>query len=207
MHPVLANAGVPMLFVQMPLLVMTLPVVIAVEAWLCRRWLGVSWKHAWSSTAIANLLSTLAGFPILWIALVAVQMLVGGGGVPQVSEPWYSIYTVTVQAAWSLPDEDRFHWMIPTACMVLLIPAFFVTVLIERWVYRRTFRESPSFAGVTSATWRMHFVSYGLLLLAGFGLLVSSVVTHKGEPDGAANGSQSIRSETDATSLAAGSRR
>lgn len=153
-----------MLFVQMPLLVMALPVVIAVEAWLCRRWLGASWKQACSSTAIANLLSTLVGFPILWIALVAVQMLVGGGGVPHVSEPWYSIYTVSVQAAWLLPDEDRLYWMIPTACIVLLIPAFFVTVLIERWVYRRTFRESPSFGGVTSATWRMHFVTYGLLL-------------------------------------------
>jgi hypothetical protein len=41
MPPMLANAGVPMLFVQMPFLVMALPVVIAVEAVLCRRWLEV----------------------------------------------------------------------------------------------------------------------------------------------------------------------
>jgi hypothetical protein len=195
MHPILANAGVPMLFVQMPFLVMALPVVIAVEAWLCRRWLDVSWKQAWLSTGIANLLSTLAGFPILWIALVAVQMLLGGGGVPQVAEPWYSVYSVTVQAAWLLPDEERLYWMIPTAGIVLLIPAFFVTVLIERWVYRRTFREAPRVVEVTSATWRMHFVTYGLLFLTGVGLLVSSLVTHKGEPDGPANGSQPIRAE------------
>src|SRR5438046_5227553 len=108
-----------MLFVQMPLLVMALPVVIAVEAWLCRRWLDVSWKQAWSGSAIANLLSTLAGFPILWIALVAAQMFLGGGGVPQVPEPWYSVYTVTLQAAWLLPDEHRLYWMIPTAGIVL----------------------------------------------------------------------------------------
>lgn len=196
-----------MLVVQMPFLVMALPVVIAVETWLCRRWLAVSWKQAWLSTGIANLLSTLVGFPILWIALVAVQMLVGGGGVPQVAEPWYSVYSVTVQSPWLLPDEDSLYWMIPTAGMVLLIPAFFVTVLIERWVYRRTFRESPHVAEVTSATWRMHFVSYGLLFLAGFGLLVSSLVTHKGEPDGAAVGSQPIRAETTPMLSAAGSRR
>ena len=80
MQPILANAGVPMLFVQMPLLLITLPVVIAVEAALCRRWLGVSWKKAWKSAAIANIASTVVGFPILWIALVIIQMAVGGGG-------------------------------------------------------------------------------------------------------------------------------
>jgi hypothetical protein len=36
MHPILANAGVPMLVVQMPFLVMALPIVIAIEAALCR---------------------------------------------------------------------------------------------------------------------------------------------------------------------------
>src|SRR6516165_4976483 len=103
MQHLLANAGIPMLFVQMPLLLITLPIVIAVEAALCRRWLGVSWKQAWKSAGIANVLSTLVGFPILWVALVVIQLVVGGGGVPNLTEPWFSVYTVTVQAAWLLP--------------------------------------------------------------------------------------------------------
>jgi hypothetical protein len=176
--PIVANAGIPMLFVQWPLLILALPVVIAVEAALCRRWLDVSWKRAWLGAAIANSLSTLAGFPIMWIVLVSVQMCVGGGGAPNLAEPWHSLYTVTVHAAW-LPGDS--YWMVPTAGMVLLIPAFFVTILIERVVYRRAFRESQHVAGVPRATWRMHLVTYGLLFAAGFCLLGWSVATHKGE--------------------------
>lgn len=171
---VLANAGVPMLVVQMPFLVVTLPVVIAVEAWLSTRWLQVSWKQAWIAAVLANGLSTLAGFPILWFALVVVQMLVGGGGVPGLDEPWFSVYTVTVQAPWLLPLQDRLHWMIPTASLALPIPAFFVTVLIERRVYGCIYAGSPSQA-ITRATWKMHLVSYGLLVLADLGLLASSI--------------------------------
>jgi hypothetical protein len=156
---------------------------------------------------IANAISTLAGFPILWIALVIVQMVTGGGGVPKLAEPWYSVYSVTVQAAWLLPDEKRLYWMIPTAGMVLLIPAFFVTVLIEGLVYRKTFSESPRCGEVTRATWRMHLVSYGLLLAAAFGLLVSALRNHKDHQDAAATESQPTRSEAISTPVTADVRR
>jgi hypothetical protein len=188
MKTMLANAGVPMLFVQMPLLLITLPAIIAVEAMLCRRWLAVSWQQALKWTSIANAISTMVGFPVLWIALVIVQMVVGGGSTPKLPEPWFSVYTVTVQAAWLLPFENRLYWMIPTACLVLLIPAFFVTVLIEEQVYRRSFGESRGPVGLTPATWRMHLVSYGLLVVAGLCLLGSSIASHKSEPGAATDG-------------------
>jgi len=194
MHPILANAGVPMLFVQMPLLLIALPVVIAVEAALCRRWLGVSWKLAWKSAGIANALSTVVGFPILWVALVFIQMVVGGGRVPKLTEPWFSVYTVTVQAAWLLPFEHRLYWMIPTACMVLLIPAFFVTVFIEKKVYRGVLGETIGRMEVTRATWRMHLITYGLLLAAGLCLLGSSLASHKSEPVASPKGGATERS-------------
>ncbi len=160
MQPILANAGVPMLFVQMPFLLITLPAIIALEAWLSRRWLAVSWPQAWKWTSIANVVSTVVGFPILWIALVVVQMVIGGGGVPKLSEPWFSVYTVTVQAAWLLPFEERLYWMIPTACMVLLVPSFFVTVFIEKRIYLKAFIENQSQGSlrVTGATWKMHLI-------------------------------------------------
>jgi len=189
MKPMLANAGVPMLFVQMPLLLITLPVVIAVEAALCRRWLAVSWRQAWKWTGIANAISTVVGFPILWVALVLLDMIVGGGSSPKLTEPWFSVYTVTVQAAWLLPFEDRLYWMIPTACIVLLVPAFFVTVFIEKQIYRKSFGESRGPVSLAPATWRMHLVSYGLLVVAGLCLLGNSILSHKSEPRAAPNGS------------------
>jgi len=173
MQPILANAGVPMLFVQMPLLLFALPVVIALEAALCHRWLGISWKQAWRATAIANVISTVAGFPMMWIALVILQMIVGGGSFPNLPEPWFSVYTVTVQAAWLLPIEKRLYWMIPTASLVLMIPAFFITVLIEKRVYQMRLGECLGSMGIGRATWSMHLVSYGLLVVAGLFLLAT----------------------------------
>jgi hypothetical protein len=204
MQPLLANAGVPMVFVQMPFLLITLPVIIAVEAFLCRRWFAVPWRRSWIWSGVANLVSTVLGFPILWIALVAVQMLVGGGSAPPLSEPWFSVYTVTVQAAWLLPFEDRFHWMIPTACLVLLVPSFFVTVFVEKLIYRRAFRECHGSVGVTSATWKMHCISYGLVVAAGLGLLISSVAGNRTASDNRGNRGQSVRSERGETSSTAG---
>jgi len=187
MTPIIfADAGVPMLYVQMPVLILALPVVIIIEAWLSRRWLGVSWSRAGVWTTIANLVSTLAGFPIAWYAMfhmeiAATDALQGsnGGSVPwKLAEPWFSIFTTVVQAAWLNPLEDRLYWMVPTAAIVLLIPAFFVTVLIEGLIYRLAFRKTQDASAVRKATWKMHLITYGLLVAIGFGLLGWSIANH-----------------------------
>ncbi len=193
MNPIVANTGVPMLFVQMPLLVLALPVIIVIEALLCRRWLTDSWEQAFWGSIVANLVSTVLGFPLLWFALVLVQLLVGGGSMPNLPEPWFSVYTVTIQAAWLLPFEDRFYWMIPTAGIVLLVPAFFVTVIVEGRFYRTMFRESATADGIKAATWKMHLVSYGLLFLAGFVLLGAAVSDHTSNEDVNANRSPEMQ--------------
>jgi len=164
-----------MLFVQMPILIVTLPVVIAIEAFLCRRWLNLPWKRVWIGSLIANTVSTLFGFPILWLAMVFLQIGLGGGGVPKLMEPWLSVYSVTVQAAWLLPDEKRLYWMIPTAALVLLIPAFFLTIYVEGRIYRRVFKDSQ---GIPSVTWRVHYISYAFLCAIGIGVLVYSLANH-----------------------------
>lgn len=174
-HPFLADAGVPMLFLQMPVLIITLPIVIAIEAFLCRRWLNLSWKKAWWGTFLANVVSTLFGFPLLWVAMLFLPVVFHGSGVPNLTEPWLSVYSVTVQAAWLGAGEERYYWMIPTAALVLLVPAFFLTIYIEGKIYRRVFKDSQ---GIPSATWRMHYISYAFLCAIGIGLLVCSLASH-----------------------------
>jgi hypothetical protein len=192
--PILANIGVPMLIVQAPLMIMALPVVIFIEAALCRRWFEMDWKSALKATGIANAVSTLIGLPVMWVGLVAIQMVFGGGGVPKLSEPWFSIYSVTAQAAWLLPYEDRLYWMVPTACLVLLVPAFFVTVWIERMFYQRSIKSDASRISISAATWRMHLFSYAFLFFAGFGLLGYSIINHDSEQVG--GGQPATRSES-----------
>jgi hypothetical protein len=190
----LGNIGVPMLFVQLPLMVIALPVVIFIEAALCRRWFRMEWKPSLKATSIANLVSTFVGFPLMWIVLVALQMVFGEGGFPRLEEPWFSIYTVTAQAAWLLPVEEELYWMIPTACLILLVPAFFVTVWIERKFYRRSLKSDENTISISSATWRMHLASYAFLFVAGFGLLAKGIANHNSEQDG--GGQPATRSES-----------
>lgn len=179
LQPILANAGIPMIVVQMPALIALLPVVIAIESFLSKRWFDISWRQAWVGSSIANVVSTIFGFPILWFAWVLALYIIGGPGSPNLPEPWFSIFLVTVQAAWLLPFNDRMHWMIPIACIVLLLPTFFVSFYIESKIYMRVFSERNSPADVKSASWRMHLITYGVLLSIGVLFLVFSISSRR----------------------------
>jgi len=68
--------------------------------------------------------------------------------------------------------------MVPVAGIVLLIPSFFVTIFIEGKIYRAAFRKNQEASAITRATWKMHLVTYGLLVAIGFGLLGWSIANH-----------------------------
>jgi hypothetical protein len=175
----LANAGVPMLFVQAPALIITLPIGILIEALICANYLQIPKKNAFGAATIANLISTVIGFPVLWFALVLIQMLTGGGGAPRFKDPWLSIYAVTVQAAWVLPFEEKLYWMVPSAMLILLVPTFFMSVFVEQFFYRRILRSIVPDADFIKASWKFHLASYGFLFALGLILLAHALITHK----------------------------
>jgi hypothetical protein len=159
---VLANAGVPMLFVVAPVLVLAIVPVVVVEAALYRWFLRVPFRKAFSGSMGANLLSTLLGVPATWFALVLLQMVTGGGG-------WRGsgIQAVTWQAAWLIPHEENLRWMIPAAAMVLHVPFFLASVFTERLVLLRVWKEVDRRA-LTRACWLANGCSYaGLLVFWG----------------------------------------
>ena len=63
---ILANAGVPMIFVQWPLMGYALVPIIVVELLVFRRVLHLGYKPALLGSALANILSTVVGVPISW---------------------------------------------------------------------------------------------------------------------------------------------
>src|SRR5438309_1805886 len=69
----LANIGIPMIFIQWPLMLCALIPIIAAEALLIRRWLTLSYRDAFVGTTKANLLSTAVGVPLAWLAMLAVE--------------------------------------------------------------------------------------------------------------------------------------
>jgi hypothetical protein len=62
----LADAGIPMIAVTFPLMLLLLIPVIVAEGFLCKKWLGLSTWEAMKSNALSNLASTIVGVPLAW---------------------------------------------------------------------------------------------------------------------------------------------
>jgi len=177
MTPILADAGVPMIMLVVPAAFFLVVPIIAVETWIARRVSPVSPKRRFLGVLYANVVSTIVGWPLTWIVLVLLQLFVipGGQSGYNFRSPFGAIASVTLQAAWLMPYEDQLYWMVPTAAMVLLVPAFFVTILTEGFVLRVFWREAGS-KERKSFVWTANIASYGLLYAA---LLVSLLYSIK----------------------------
>jgi hypothetical protein len=147
-----------------------LPVVV-IEAWLAHRIAGMSAKRGLLASAAANAASTLAGIPLVWGLLAAIQVFVVPGGAqgPALNSFWRRVFAVTVQAPWLIPYESELHWMVPLAAIVLLVPFFFASVFLERMVFRRFCAGAPGLARRWS--WVANGVTYGLMLAGLVGVL------------------------------------
>jgi hypothetical protein len=178
MLPILANAGVPMLFVAFPFASYLFIPIIAIETWFARSVQHVSAPRRFLGVLAANVFSTVVGWPLIWLVLVLLQIFVipGGSSGYGLDTPLRKIASVTLQAAWLIPYEDDLYWMVPTASIVLLAPAFLITIPSERLVLRYCWPRSI----VTERhrfVWVANLASYALLVLAGLFWLWYSV-TH-----------------------------
>ena len=117
-----------------------------------------------TAAILANVASTILGFPLLWILLVLLQFGLGGGHAYGLQSWWGKLYAVTVQAPWLIPYDHDLRWMIPIAGAYLLIPAFFVSVWTERIIYGRFWPEIER-KKLNSFCWLAHYFSYAMLLI------------------------------------------
>jgi hypothetical protein len=159
---VLADMGLPMIFIELPCLVLALLPVAAAEAVIYRARLALPYTKALGGSLIANLCSTILGVPISWFVLVVAEMSVGGGSRWGVETPLMRIAAVTVQAPWLMPYEAEFYWMIPAASLFLMLPFFLASVLTERWVLLRWWRGMDP-RRLTVSVWQANLLSYGAL--------------------------------------------
>jgi hypothetical protein len=72
-HAFLADTGVPMIFVQWPLMLFALVPVIAIETEVVRRQLSLPYGKALIGAVKANILSTLVGVPLAWAVMLALE--------------------------------------------------------------------------------------------------------------------------------------
>jgi hypothetical protein len=179
---ILANAGVPMLMLAFPAAFFLLIPVIAIEWWIVRPLAGITPTGKIVGIAVANAISTLAGWPLTWIALAALQIKLDPHGLSWSDSPIQKIASVTLEAAWLIPySETDLYWKVPTAAMVLMIPAFFVSILLERCVLRFFWSNEPS-TDLKRFVWRANICSYALLIVFGLIWLLYAIVDNHHHP-------------------------
>jgi hypothetical protein len=174
-----ANAGVPMLAIVYPGMGILLIPVIVLEVLVLRRRLGASLKRTTIMVTVSNLVSTVIGVPLTWGALVGVQALTGGGGPagPPFETLAGKVLAVTWQAPWMMPYDSDMYWMIPVASLVLLVPFFFASWLIEYRLSRPFMRDTEK-PVLRRAVLVANVVSYALLVVAALIGLGISVFQH-----------------------------
>jgi hypothetical protein len=169
--PILADVGLPMILVQWPLMLCALLPVIVIEALLVRRWLPLSYKKVFAGIARANLVSTLVGVPLAWLAMLALEfatLLPLGLAAMKWHWRWESPVFQTVGfifgSAWVGPGSDS-AWPVVLAAALLLIPSFYLSVWIER---RLCLRSWPSLdpGEIRRAIFFSNLASYALLFVS-----------------------------------------
>jgi hypothetical protein len=159
-----ANMGVPVIAASLPGMLLLLAPVVLLEAAVYCRALQIRYRQSLRPVLEANVTSTLLGIPLAWALHFMVQsVLTSGGPAGDLDTFAQKIYAVTVHGAWLGPYYEYPDWMLPAALMVGMVPAFFMTVLIESRVMRRLFPQTTR-RTVHRSVWQANLVSYALLL-------------------------------------------
>ena len=158
------------------MLLVIVPVVF-LEAYVLSRSLQLQFWPSSRVSTIANIVSSLVGIPLAWGLMLLLEFAATSGGTAYgLDTAPKKILAVTVQAAWLVPYENELHWMIPAAAIVLLIPTFFISVLIEWGIVRAMLHEYMK-QPIRLAVWRANLASYGLLLILCLIWLLCSLFT------------------------------
>jgi hypothetical protein len=181
-----ADAGVPMIFLEWPAMVMALIPVILIEFFVVQRMLKLGSKTAGIGLTVANLASTLVGVPMTWVVLVVCEMGLGfvfSNLFPRYSETMFTsghppgplgkLIFVALQAPWMAPYESQLYWMIPLAAMLLLVPFLGISYGVESWICVRWWRPVDPKA-VRRAIWRANLASYAFLFALALAYLIYS---------------------------------
>ncbi len=185
----LADAALPLVWFTMPAVVLMLIPTVLLEGFLLKFWLRISSRRALKASLIANAASTIAGVPL--------ATLLAYLGTAAVS-PWTR--QIIQKEHWQSPLGDfvmaianssyisayvvEAPWLLPAALLIILVPAFFLSWLLEYWIVRGmlikrpaagvTEPETVSAASINRAVRRANFVSYVLLFILIATVLIRS---------------------------------
>jgi hypothetical protein len=135
--------------------------VIAIEVLYIQRHLRTQWRNTIIATTIANTLTMLLGYPLIWILLVALQFQ----SVDFLNSTHSAAFIMILTAAWPTPEHGA-DWEILAAFLILLVPAFLLFASVEGVLLSR-FRWLRSDRPSTHTVWVANVLSYCFLSIAG----------------------------------------
>jgi hypothetical protein len=139
----IADMGIPLfVFLPLPAMLFGLVAVIVSEVVVARKMLPLSRKQALTALVVANVASTALGFPFVWFFLIRFGLYFLPYGRTDWKETLASLYLTTLCS---------------------LVPSFFASVYIERWICFRFWRYLER-ERIRRFSWSAHFVSYSVLL-------------------------------------------
>ena len=162
-----ANAGLPMIGIFLPPMWLALLPIVALEAFIIARMVDMPLRPTFIGSAVANVASSVVGVPLVWCLLLFGQIaFMNYGGLNENKHP---LLMAVLGAAWIGPaPETGFYWKLPVALMVLAVPFFLLSVVVETPIVRRIARIPP--APLRKAVLIANLASYaGLGLLIGIG--------------------------------------
>jgi hypothetical protein len=190
-----ADAGIPMLPVAYPVVLLLLLPVIAIEAIYLRRKLQTKWWPTIRGVSIVNAVTLLIGYPLAWGISFSIELMMmfsmeglekaGVGHWLRPAVGWLGLLV----PAWIGPTERM--WPVLVAFVILLLPSFLVSGFIETHMidrYALLGQESNQTGGplqlmassrdtseiekrVKHAVWWANVCSYVFLAVVGCGLL------------------------------------
>lgn len=173
----LADAGIPMIFLAFPVMLMLLVPIIVVEGFLCKKWLALTTWDAMKSNAVSNLASTIIGVPVAWAIMLSVELTSMGliqrsHGIENLHSPLANVLYFFLSSAWIAPPDHASVWIIPAACLVLLVPFFFASYWVEYFVIKRMVGmpeggpPNLAYPRVRIAVRNANLITYGAMFLA-----------------------------------------
>jgi hypothetical protein len=165
-----ADAGIPMLPIAYPVVLLFLVPVIAIEAIYLRLRLKTAWWNTIKATAIVNAVTLVLGYPLAWLLSLALEFLSMGidfllskVGLEHSLDHLPAWLFVILFPAWLGPWDKT--WPVLVAFVVLLIPSYFLSGFVEsRMMLNRLELESSE---IKRAVWRANLLSYAFLAAAG----------------------------------------
>jgi hypothetical protein len=184
-----ADAGVPMIALTFPGMLLLLLPIICVEGLLYKKWIGLSGWEAFKSSAISNAVSTLIGVPVAWAIMLGLEfgsfgIIDHSSSIQNWKSPIAELIFFIFSSAWIAPPSEKTAWWIPAAVLVLLVPFFLASFLIEYLVVAYMFGmpggEPPNlgYGHIRSAVRNANLVTYGAVFVATAVWLMASFRGH-----------------------------